>query len=121
MSKKILIVEDEPELRSLIKLELETSGYTVVCAEDGEAGLRMASEERPDLVISDVLMPKIDGNQMLQELRALDFGKNIPVIILTARRKMKEYFEIMDVSAFLEKPFEAEELLDCVEKVFRNS
>ncbi len=108
---KILIVEDEPEMRQLLALELETEGYAVCQAEDGEAGLRAAREERPDLIISDVLMPKLDGNQFLKRLRAADFGKDIPFIILTARGKMRDYFEMVQVDGFIEKPFKTDEML----------
>ena len=109
--KKILIVEDEPEMRKLLVLELETSGYEVFQAEDGEAGFKVAEELKPDLIISDVLMPKMNGNELLKKLRTSDFGKNVPFVVLTARGKMRDYFEIVHVTAFLEKPFGAEELL----------
>ena len=110
-AKKILIVEDEPEMRTLLALELETEGYAVFQAQDGEEGLRMAKETRPDLIISDVLMPKVDGNQFLKNLRASDFGKEIPFIVLTARGMMRDYFEVAQVDGFIEKPFRPEDIL----------
>lgn len=114
-NKKILVVEDEPELRSFLALELETSGYEVFLAADGEEGFHLARQVRPDLIISDVLMPKMDGNQLLKKLRGTDFGRRIPFFILTARGKMRDYFESVEVDAFIEKPFEPEDLLMKIE------
>ncbi|MFA5089182.1 MAG: response regulator [Candidatus Omnitrophota bacterium] len=115
--KKILIVEDEPEMLKLLVLELETEGYQVYQAEDGEAGLRAAREFRPDVIISDVLMPRMDGNQFLKKLRESDFGKNIPFIVLTARGKMRDYFEVVQVDGFIEKPFKPEDVVTMIADV----
>lgn len=119
-SKKILIVEDEPELRSVLALELETSGYEVFLAGDGQEGFAIAQEVKPDLIITDVVMPIMDGNQLFKKIRASDFGRAIPFFILTARGKMKEYFETMEVEAFIEKPFNAEDLLKKIERVLQH-
>lgn len=117
--KKILVVEDEAEMRMMLALELETSGYEVFQAADGEAGFEMAREVKPDLVISDVMMPKMDGNQFMKKLRATDFGKEIPFVVLTARGKMRDYFETVEVDDFIEKPFEPDELLAKVERLLK--
>lgn len=114
--KRILLVEDEDELRTVLTLGLEEAGYEVLQAGDGEEGFRLAQEKKPDLILSDIMMPKMDGNQLLKKLRASDFGKDVPFIVLTARGKMKEYFELMDVDDFMIKPFEAEALLMRIEK-----
>jgi CheY-like chemotaxis protein len=114
--KKILVVEDEAEMRAMLAIELETSNYQVFQAADGEVALRLAEEVRPDLIISDVMMPKMDGNQFLKRLRATDFGSSIPFVVLTARGKMRDYFETVEVDGFVSKPFEPEELLQTVEK-----
>lgn len=117
--KKILVVEDEPEMIKLLVLELETEGYQVYQAKDGEEGFRIAQEVLPDIILSDVLMPKMDGNQLLQKLRASDFGKNIPFVVLTARGKMRDYFEVVQVDGFLEKPFKAEDVLNKIADVIQ--
>ena len=114
--KKILIVEDEDELRTVLTLGLEASGYEVVQAGDGEAGFQLAQEVSPDLIISDVVMPKLDGSQLLKKIRESDFGKDTPFIVVTARGKMQDYFEIMEVDDFIIKPFAAEDLLMRVER-----
>src|SRR5690242_20598077 len=106
--KRILVVEDEPELRKVLAMELEASGYEVFVAGDGEEGFEVAQEVLPDLIITDVLMPKMDGNQLLKKMRATFFGRRIPFMVLTARGKMRDYFEAVDVNAFVEKPFEAD-------------
>src|SRR3989338_2616962 len=117
--KKILIVEDEPEMRQLLVLELETEGYQIYQAADGAEGFRVAQEVQPDLIISDVVMPKMDGNQFLKKLRASVFGKNIPFIILTARGKMRDYFELVQVDGFIEKPFKPEEILKTIADILQ--
>lgn len=115
--KKILIVEDEDHMRRMLSLELETAGYEVYEAPDGRQGFHLARHVRPDLIISDILMPQMDGNQLMKELRASDFGKEIPFLVLTARGQMHDYFETMEVDDFIIKPFDAEDLLTRVKRV----
>jgi len=112
--KKILLVEDEEDLRELIEERLTAEGYEVHTAENGNQGLARAKELKPDLIISDVIMPEKDGNQFFKDLRATEEGKNIPFIVLTARAKMRDYFEVVDVDAFFDKPFDFDELLETI-------
>ncbi len=114
-SKKILIVEDEDDLRKLIAEQLKMAGYDVFQAVDGEEGFTKAREVHPDLILSDVIMPKKDGNQFYKELKKTDFGKDIPFVILTARANMRDYFEILQVDSFMEKPFTMHDLLERIE------
>ncbi len=114
MKKKILLAEDEEDLRILLSEKLEAAGYEVHAAADGEQALQMAREIKPDLIISDVVMPKMDGNQLYKELRKQDFGRDIPFLVLTARAKMRDYFELMHVDDFLEKPVTGKELVEKV-------
>ena len=118
---KILIVEDEPDLRTMLALELQNCGYEVFQASDGESGFFLAQEVKPDLIIADVMMPKIDGNQLLKKLRTTDFGQDIPFIVLTARGKMRDYFEGVGAADFIAKPFYPEQLIERVENVLRQS
>ena len=113
----ILVVEDEEDMRKVVAEELEGLGHKVYQTGDGLEGLRIAEDVRPDLVISDVVMPKSDGNQLLKNLRETDFGKDIPFIVVTARRGMRDYFEVIKVAAFFEKPFKLKELCEKVEEV----
>lgn len=116
--KKILIVDDEKDLCRLLESILESKGYDVFVAGNGEEGLRLAEEIFPDMVISDVLMPVMDGSQFLKKLRESYFGKKTRVLVLTARRKMRDYFEAMNVDGFIEKPFTTDEILACINEIF---
>ncbi len=81
--KTVLLVEDEDSLRRILKNELERNGIAVLEAENGEVGLPIALEQHPDLVLLDVIMPKMHGMAMLQKLQSDEWGKTVPVIILT--------------------------------------
>ena len=116
---KILLAEDENDLRMLVAEELEKQGYKVYQAADGEEAFALAQEVRPDVVLSDIVMPKKSGNDFLKELRKTDFDKNIPFIVLTARVNMKDYFEVVKVDGFLEKPFKIDELVQKIEHVIK--
>ena len=118
--KKILIVEDEAQMQMLLSDELKTAGYEVHSAWDGEEGFQKAEEVKPDLIIADIMMPRIDGNQLMKKLRKSDFGRYIPFIVLTARGKMRDYFEILEVDCFIEKPFESKYLLERIANTFKN-
>ena len=115
--EKILIVDDEGNMRTLLTMQLEQAGYQVFQAEDGDAGFQIAKSELPDLIISDVLMPQMDGNQLMKKLRESEFGKEIPFIILSARDQMQDYFEVMNVDDFVAKPYETEDLLNRINQV----
>ncbi|MFP4473698.1 MAG: response regulator [Candidatus Omnitrophota bacterium] len=114
---KVLIIEDEDVLRELMASELGSRGYEIVQAADGRQGMKICEESRPDIVLTDVLMPESDGNQFFKELRASDWGKEIPVIVVTARSAMRDYFEAVNVDGFIEKPFEMDDLAAMIERV----
>ncbi len=82
-SKKILIAEDDTILRTALKHKLEQLGHTVITAEDGEQGLKAFIDEGPDALVVDIMMPKMDGATMLEEIRTLPEGKHVPAVILT--------------------------------------
>lgn len=83
MAHKILVIEDEAPLRKIICDELTREGYTALEAADGEAGLGAALAEHPDLILLDIILPRMDGITMLMHLRRDDWGANVPVIALT--------------------------------------
>jgi len=83
MPKIILLVEDEPTLQKTLSLALTQEGYEVKSALDGEIGLRLAKETKPDIILLDLILPKMDGFEVLDELKKDEFTKNIPVIVLT--------------------------------------
>ena len=85
MSKRILIVEDEPGILLSLKDEFEFEGYTVFTAEDGEEGLELARDQKPDLIILDIMLPLLDGYDVCKNLRSE--GDNTPIIMLTVKDK----------------------------------
>ncbi len=113
---KILVVEDSDDLRENIISLLEINDYEVCVAENGYEGLQLAIKEVPDLIISDRMMPVMEGTQMLQELRNNPVTSNIPFIFLTAKSSRQDIREGMNYGAddYLPKPFEAPELLNAV-------
>lgn len=82
-AKKILIVDDEEILMDLLSAKIKREGFIVAEAHDGEEGLRMALAEHPDLILMDIIMPKMDGITVMKKLRLDPWGKDVPVIILT--------------------------------------
>lgn len=93
---KILIVEDEIPMREALLFKFQKEGFEMIAACDGEEGLKMAEEGRPDLILLDIVMSKMDGMTMLQKLREEDWGKDIPVILLTNLSESKKVLEAME-------------------------
>ena len=118
-SKKILVADDEEQLALALKIRLQSQGYQVTTASNGQQVVQQATQEQPDLIILDVLMPVMDGYSCLRELNT-HFGRGkIPVIILTARERMKDLFELEGVEDYVVKPFDHEDLLIRVDRVFK--
>lgn len=115
--KKILIIDDDPHLVDMMQMRLESEGYTVIKAFDGEEGLYLAKRENPDMVILDVLMPRMDGYTFVREFRSLDCGKDIPMMVLTGKEKMKDLFAIEGIREYVLKPFKAEDLLKTIRRL----
>ena len=82
-TKKILVVEDEAPLREVLRDNLEAEGFSVIEAADGAEGLRQANREKPDLILLDILMPKMDGMTMMEKFRTTKAGKAVPIMLLT--------------------------------------
>lgn len=110
---KILIVEDEAEMREAIKLRLEANQFEVITAADGSEGLSKARTEKPNLIILDIMLPKLDGFRLCRMLKFDENYKNIPVIILTAKTQKTDINrgKEMGAEAYITKPFKSEELL----------
>lgn len=117
----VLVVEDEEALALLLKYNLEREGYRVSVAEDGEEGLILAEEERPDLIILDWMLPKIPGIEVCRRLRARNEIRNTPIVMLTARGDESERVRGLDTGAddYLTKPFSMNELLARLRAVMR--
>jgi two-component system, OmpR family, KDP operon response regulator KdpE len=116
--RKILIVDDEAGLRELVRINLEHEGYGVVQAENGLHGLEAVREERPDLVIMDVMMPEMDGWEACRKLREFS---TVPVLMLTARVQSQDIVTGLDSGAddYLLKPFNMDELMARVRALLR--
>ena len=117
--KRILVIDDEPNLLEVIRLRLEANDYEVLTAQDPLAGLEIAKEEMPDLIIMDVIMPKVNGLRLLRILKREDETKDIPVIILSVQWHDNNHKAGVDAGAdyYLTKPYDPKELLDTVKKV----
>ncbi|MBI2095321.1 MAG: response regulator [Candidatus Omnitrophica bacterium] len=111
--KKILVVDDETELVAMVKMRLEANRYEVITAADGQEGLDAARRERPDLILLDLMLPKIDGYKVCGLLKADTRFRAIPVIVFTARAQDsdKKMAEETGADAYLTKPFEPQALL----------
>ncbi len=119
MPKKIMAVDDERHIVRLIQVNLERSGFQVVTAFDGPEALRKVEADRPDLIVLDVMMPKMDGFEVLKRLQANPETREIPVIMLTAKAQDADVFRgwASGVSAYLTKPFNPLELITFVKRI----
>lgn len=116
---KILIIEDEKALADSLKALLERNGFEAECVYDGEAGMAYAQMQIYDLLILDVMMPKMDGYEVARKLRADHLGT--PILMLTARSEVEDEIEGLDAGAdyYLTKPFDSRKLLACVHALLR--
>ena len=119
--KKILIVDDEQDIVESLKFVLENCNYTCYCAYNGEDGLRLAKELVPDLIILDVMMPKINGFKISRLLKYDAKYKNIPILMVTARTQEEDKLigEETGADEYITKPFELEEVVKKVEQYLK--
>ena len=117
---RILVVDDEPQLIRVLRTGLKSRGYDVRGASDGESGLEIFSEWHPDLVITDLAMPNVDGLELCRRLRAIS---QVPIIVLSAKGEEKTKVEALDIGAddFVTKPFGIDELLARVRASLRRA
>ncbi len=119
MPAKILVCDDERHIVRLIQVNLEKQGYNIVTAYDGKEGLEKIKAEKPDLVVLDVMMPYMDGFEVLKNLRREPSTEMLPVIMLTAKAQDKDVFEGYSYGAdmYLTKPFNPVELVSFVKRI----
>lgn len=124
MDKKertIVIIDDEVEMTQLLKIELETEGYQVCMAHDGQDGLRLIGQEHPDLVLLDVMMPQMDGYEVLKALKTDSRTKDIPVMMLTAKGLTEDVQKGLDLGAddYIAKPFHSGLLIKRIRTILK--
>ena len=122
--KRILVIDDEPELVKAITIRLEASGYEVIPAFDGQQGLDKAGGIKPDLILLDIVMPKMDGYEVCRKLKSNPETKGIPIIIFTASaavgpEKLEKRRISVGAEGIIKKPFEPAELLEMVNKLLK--
>jgi len=115
----ILVVDDEKELAALVSLHMKMAGFEVLTAANGEKALELSREEKPDLIILDLMLPKIDGWEVCEQLRQDAVTKDIPVIMLTARTQIEDKLKGFEAGAddYVTKPFSPRELVARVKRV----
>ncbi|MGQ9654896.1 MAG: response regulator, partial [Thermodesulfobacteriota bacterium] len=119
--KKILVVEDEEDLLDLIDYNLRQAGFRVLRAADGQEGLRLAQREKPDLVILDLMLPKMDGKEVCRRIRQGEQTRLVPVVMVTAKSEEIDRIIGFEIGAddYVTKPFSMRELVLRIEAVLR--
>jgi CheY-like chemotaxis protein len=117
--QRILICDDDQVILRLLQVNLELEGYEVLLAHDGEEAYRVAADQAPDLVILDIMMPRMDGYQAVQALKDNTATADIPVVFLSAKAQQSDIDRGLDhgVSNYLTKPFDPSDLLEVVERL----
>jgi DNA-binding response OmpR family regulator len=112
----VLCADDDPDILSLVALRLQRAGYGVAQAVDGEQALSLARELRPDVLVLDVMMPRLSGTDVLEALRADEATASLPVVLLSARAQDEDIARGLraGADAYLAKPFQASELIEVV-------
>lgn len=113
MAKKILLVDDEPHIITMLENRMKHAGYEVITASDGQEALLKAHKEKPDLIILDLMLPKLDGYKVCRMLKFDEKYKHIPIIMLSARAQEadKKMGETVGADGYVTKPFEPQVLL----------
>lgn len=118
MGRKILIVDDEPEIVRVMQARLEHVGYDVRTASGGKEALEKFKAEKPDLIITDVMMPEMTGYEFFEMLRKLDGGgASVPVVVISARGSMGQFFDKWAIAAFIPKPFNMPFFVEEIQKI----
>ena len=120
---KLLVIEDDVSMLELLRVHLKAAGHAVRATSDAAEGIRAVLAERPDLILSDIAMPYLDGMELLRALRSDPMTMRIPVIFLTGRDDDETLVKAhqLGVDDFLTKPIQAEDLLSAIDKVLKRS
>jgi DNA-binding NtrC family response regulator len=115
-----LVIDDEAHIRRVISLKLKNKGFEVMTAVDGEEGLNIIQTKKPDVVISDILMPKLDGQRLCEKTNHLKSERPFLTIVMTCRISTdeSEWIERMRDTLFMEKPFSPSKLIEAIDRYF---
>ena len=119
MSATILVVDDDPVILQLLQVNFEMEGFNVITAADGQQGVDRTRADRPDVVVSDVMMPRMTGIELVAELKGDPDTTDIPILLLTAKAQQADIGAGMDAGAddYVTKPFEPLDLVDRVNRL----
>jgi CheY-like chemotaxis protein len=120
-TRKILVVDDDPDVLTVLSQRFVSSGYEVCTAKDGEDAIAKTKAEKPALIVMDVLMPKLTGYEVLETIRKDDASRKIPVIVISAKGSMREFFSDRPGVEFIAKPYDPKVLLSKVERLLWES
>jgi CheY-like chemotaxis protein len=115
-SNSILVVDDDSAILELIAQVLTDEGYSVIAAGDGRTAVELARAKRPRLILLDLMMPEMNGWQVIAKLQESPPTRKIPVILLSARRDLAQSAADLGATAYIEKPFDLDDLLECVQR-----
>jgi DNA-binding response OmpR family regulator len=120
---RVLVVDDEPDLVRILEFGLKAAGYAVETASDGQEGLKKARESKPDVILLDLMLPKLDGYKVCRLLKFDERYKHIPIVILSARTQEGDQTLAHEMGAnrFLTKPYEFSEILDHIQALLKES
>ena len=119
-NKKLLVIDDDAHIRRVVEVKFKNRGYQVIMARDGEEGLNLIKTQQPDVVITDLNMPKLDGKCLCEQTNRLKKEWPFLTIIITARISPddRNWIKEMDDTQLMEKPFSPSKLLECVDRYF---
>jgi CheY-like chemotaxis protein len=117
-NKKVLIVDDEAPIRRVLEFKLKNSGYQVLIAKNGAQGLELIKTHQPDAVITDIMMPEMDGQQLCEQSNALKPNRPFLTIVVTCRiaQDEQQWINQLQDTLFMEKPFSPARLVECIDQ-----
>ena len=122
-NKRVLVIDDDAHIRRVVELKLRQQGYDVIMAMDGEEGLQLIESEQPDAVVTDIMMPKLDGETLCKQTNHLKKQRPFLTIVMTNRISPddRNWVKDMQDTQLMEKPFSPTRLLGCIDEYFRRS
>jgi len=117
-NKSVLVIDDEAHIRRVIELKFKNQGYRVITATNGEEGLELIKAQEPDVVITDIMMPKLDGKSLCERVNELKKERPFLTIVMTCRISPteKDWIDQLQDTVFVEKPFSLSTILKCVDQ-----